>query len=572
VLTELRIRNFAIIDALTLPLAAGFNVLTGETGAGKSIIVGALGFLLGERGTPDLIRTGADKASVEGIFDVSGDVELIALLDARGVDVEDPATLVLRREIVSSGRTRAWINSATTTAAVIAEVGRALVSLHGQHEAQTLLDEESQRSIVDAFGAATAVAARVRGAHDEMLAIAREIQSLAARKAEAERRADYLRHLVSEIDEAHLEAGEDVSLEEEARRLEHAEELKSLAGGMAGILEGEEGAVLESLGHMQRSLASIQRIDASLVRLQELYDSAFYSLQELARELEEYGRNVDLDPARLGEVQRRRDLIFRLTKKYGPSLEAVAESARVARTELDLVDSGALDLLQLERRRQEAHDALAGAATELTRLRRDAASRLAIEVDAVLPELGMPDGRLDVSMRPRAEIGAAGAEDIELRVALNRGHESRPLARVASGGELSRVMLALKTILARLDRVPTLVFDEVDAGIGGKIGLQVGDTMRRVAQHHQVLAITHLPQIAARAHHHIVVEKGARGGITTADTRVVDGDARVTEVARLLGGDPESAVSLAHARELLNAAQVPAGPVPHKTRKLARKR
>jgi DNA repair protein RecN (Recombination protein N) len=572
VLTELRIRNFAIIDALTLPLAAGFNVLTGETGAGKSIIVGALGFLLGERGTADLIRTGADKASVEGIFDVSGDVELIALLDARGVDVEDPTTVVLRREIVSSGRTRAWINSATTTAAVIAEVGRALVSLHGQHEAQTLLDEESQRSIVDAFGAATAVAARVRGAHDEVLAIGREIQSLAARKAEAERRADYLRHLVSEIDEAHLEAGEDVSLEEEARRLEHAEELKSLAGGMAGILEGEEGAVLESLGHMQRSLASIQRIDASLVRLQELYDSAFYSLQELARELEEYGRNVDLDPARLGEVQRRRDRIFRFTKKYGPSLEAVAESARVARTELDLVDSGALDLLQLERRRQEAHDALAGAATELTRLRRDAASRLAIEVDAVLPELGMPDGRLDVSMRPRAEIGAAGAEDIELRVALNRGHESRPLARVASGGELSRVMLALKTILARLDRVPTLVFDEVDAGIGGKIGLQVGDTMRRVAQHHQVLAITHLPQIAARAHHHIVVEKGARGGITTADTRVVDGDARVIEVARLLGGDPESAVSLAHARELLNAAQVPAGPVTHKTRKLARKR
>ena len=571
-LAELRIRNFAIIDALTLPLAAGFNVLTGETGAGKSIIVGALGFLLGERGTTDLIRTGADKASVEGIFDVSGDAELITLLDARGVDVEDPATVVLRREIVSSGRTRAWINSATTTAAVLAEIGRALVSLHGQHEAQTLLDEESQRAIVDAFGAATAVAARVRAAHEEVLTIARQIQSLTARKAEAERRADYLRHLVAEIDEAKLEAGEDVSLEEEARRLEHSEELKSLAGGMSGMLEGEEGAVLESLGHMQRSLAAIQRIDPSLARLQELYDSAFYSLQELARELDEYGRNVDLDPARLGEVQRRRDLIFRLTKKYGPSLEAVAETARVARTELDLVDSGALDLRQLERKREEAQTSLAGAAAELTRLRHDAASRLAKAVDAVLPELGMPDGRLDVSMRPRAEIGAVGAEDIELRVALNRGHEPRPLARVASGGELSRVMLALKTILARLDRVPTLVFDEVDAGIGGKIGLQVGDTMRRVAGHHQVLAITHLPQIAARAHHHIVVEKGARGGITTADTRVVDGHERVIEVARLLGGDPESDVSLAHARELLNAAQEPTEPLSRKPRKLAKKR
>ncbi len=574
-LTELRIRNFAIIDALTLPLAAGFNVLTGETGAGKSIIVGALGFLLGERGTSDLIRTGAEKASVEGIFDASGDGDLIALLDARGVDVDDPTTIVLRREIVSSGRTRAWINSATTTAAVLAEVGRALVSLHGQHEAQTLLDEESQRAILDAFGSATAAAARVRAAHEELHGVAREIQSLTARKAEAERRADYLRHLVSEIDDAHLRPGEDVTLEEEARRLEHAEELKSLAAGLAGILEGEEGAVLESLGHMQRSLATIQRIDASLARLQELYDSAFYALQELARELDEYERAVDLDPARLAEVQRRRDLIFRLTKKYGPSLEAVAETARLARSELDLVDGGSLDLRQLEQRRRDVQQTLETAARELTALRRDAAARLAAEVDAVLPELGMPGGRLDVNVRARDEIGAVGAEDIELRVALNRGHESRPLARVASGGELSRVMLALKTILARLDRVPTLVFDEVDAGIGGKIGLQVGDTMRRVAKHHQVLAITHLPQIAARAHHHIVVEKGARGGITTADTRVVDGDARITEVARLLGGDPESDVSLAHARELLSAAaheRESVDPAPRRSRKLAKKR
>ncbi|HMA04176.1 MAG: DNA repair protein RecN [Gemmatimonas sp.] len=572
-LTELRIRNFAIIDALTLPLAEGFNVLTGETGAGKSIIVGALGFLLGERGTSDLIRTGADKASVEGIFDVSKDAGLLALLDSRGVDVEDPSTVVLRREIVSSGRTRGWINSATTTATALAEIGRALVSLHGQHEAQTLLDEDSQRAIVDAFGAATVVAERVRRAHEDLHAVAREMQSLAARKLEAERRADYLRHLVAEIDAAKLTPGEDASLEEEARRLEHAEELKSLAVGMAGILEGEEGSVLDSLGHMQRQLAAIQRIDASLSRLQELYDGAFYSLQELARELDEYGRGVDLDPTRLAEVQRRRDLIFRLTKKYGPTLEQVAETARNSRSELELVDGGALDLRQLELRRHAAHDALVAAAAELTRLRRDAASRLAAEVDALLPELGMPDGRLDVSMRPRAEIGPQGAEDIELRVALNRGHESRPLARVASGGELSRVMLALKTILARLDRVPTLVFDEVDAGIGGTIGLQVGDTMRRVATHHQVLAITHLPQIAARAHHHIVVEKGARGGITTADTRVVAGDARVTEIARLLGGDPERDVSLAHARELLSAAaaEPPRSDARH-SRKLSKKR
>jgi len=323
---------------------------------------------------------------------------------------------------------------------------------------------------------------------------------------------------------------------------------------------------------MQRSLATITRIDSSLAALQELYDNAFYALQELSRAMDAYARAVDLDPARLADVQRRRDLLFRLGKKYGPSLEAVVETARGARVELDLVDTGALDLRQLEQRQQAARETLASAARELSSLRAEAASRLAKEVDAVLPELGMPDGHLDVVLRPRAEVGSVGAEDIELRVALNRGHESRPLARVASGGELSRVMLALKTILARLDRVPTLVFDEVDAGIGGKVGLQVGDTMRRVAKHHQVLAITHLPQIAARAHHHIVVEKGARAGITTADTRVVTDAMRVTEIARLLGGDPESGVSQAHARELLSAAHDAAAPAARPPRKMARKR
>ncbi len=571
-LTELRIRNFAIIDTLTLPLAPGFNVLTGETGAGKSIIVGALGFLLGERGTTDLIRTGAEKAAVEGIFDARDDDELLALLDGYGVDLEDPSSIVLRREIVSSGRTRAWINSATTTTSVLANVGRALVSLHGQHEAQTLLDEESQRAIVDAFGGASVAAANVSEAHALMNGIAREIQSLAARKADAEKRADYLRHLVAEIEEARLRPAEDGTLEEEARRLEHAGELKSLASGLALALEGEEQSVLERLGHVQRALATILRIDPKLARLQDLYDAAFYALQELSREMQEYERAVDLDPDRLAEVQSRRDLLFRLGKKYGPTLDAVVETARAARVELDLVDSGALDLRQLELRHQLAREALTSAALELSALRHDAASRLAAEVDAVLPELGMEDGHLDVALRPRDEIGTVGAEDIELRVSLNRGHESRPLARVASGGELSRVMLALKTILARLDRVPTLVFDEVDAGIGGKVGLQVGDTMRRVAQHHQLLAITHLPQIAARAHHHIVVEKGARAGITTADTRVVDGESRITEIARLLGGDPESGVSQEHARELLSAAHDAVQAPPRPARKMARKR
>jgi DNA repair protein RecN (Recombination protein N) len=553
VLTELRIRNFAIIETLTLPLAGGFNVLTGETGAGKSIIVGALSLLLGERASADLIRTGADKATVEGVFDAGDRPELLALLDERGIDV-DESTVVLRREIAASGRARAWINGTTTTAGMLAEVGRVLVNLHGQHEAQALLDEDSQRQILDAFGSATEQAERVRERWAELGAIAREIEELARRRGEAERRADYLRHVATEIEEAKLREGEDVQLEDEARRLEHADELRSLATGISAALDDGDEAVIHRLASVQRSLATIQRIDPSLGRLQELYDSAFYALEELERAMDTYASSVELDPERLAEVQRRRDLLFRLTKKYGPAIADVLEAGRRARMELDLIDTADLDLRQLEERRAAAEGELAREAAALTALRTAAAERLAQEVDSILPQLGMPDGHLVVALTPRSETGPTGAEDVEFRVALNVGHEARPLARVASGGELSRVMLALKTILARLDHVPTLVFDEVDAGIGGRVGLQVGDTMRTVATHHQVLAITHLPQIAARAHHHIVVSKGARGGVTTADTRIITDEERVTEIARMLGGDPESDISRAHARELLAAA------------------
>jgi DNA repair protein RecN (Recombination protein N) len=552
-LTELRIRNFAIIESLSLPLARGFNVLSGETGAGKSIIVGALGLLLGERASADLIRTGAEKASVEGVFDIGDRPDVAELLDKRGIDA-DELVVVLKREIVAGGRTRAWINGTPVSAGVLAEIGRHLVNLHGQHEAQTLLDAESQRQILDAFAGSSALAEELSEGHAAWGAIGREIAELERRRADAERRADYLRHVLKEIDDARLsDPDEDSRLEEEARRLEHAEELRSTAGTIVDALEGEEG-VLHLLGSVERQLGSLQRIDPTLQRLQELYDGAFYNLEALARELNDYGRLVELDPERLEEVRRRRDLIFRMTRKYGPSIADIVETGRRTRAELDLVDSAEFDLRQLQAREREARAHLETLAGELTAKRTEAAARLGAAVDEQLPALGMPDGRFTVRLVPLPEITSGGAEAIEFCVALNIGHEARLLARVASGGELSRVTLALKTILARIDRVPTLVFDEVDAGIGGRVGLQVGETLRGVASYHQVFAITHLPQIAGRAHHHIVVSKGARGGVTAADVMVVAGEDRVTEVARMLGGDPESDTSRAHARELLETA------------------
>ena len=554
-LTELRIRNLAIIDAVTLPLASGFNVLSGETGAGKSIIVGALGLLIGERASSDLVRTGADKATVEGVFDVASRRDLLEALDARGI--ESDGTLVLKREVPAGagGRARAWVNGSPVTASLLAEIGRALVNVHGQHEAQALLQPEAQLQILDAFGEAQAERAAVADAHARLVEARGAIAALQTRRDEAAKRADWLAHVAKEIGEAALKEGEDERLDEEARRLTHAEELEGLVREVTDALEGTDEAAMPRLGHLQRPLAALQRIDPSTSRLQELFDAAYYALEELAREAQAYADGVERDPGRLDEVERRRDLIFRLAKKYGGSIASVIETGRSARAELELLDTAGLDLRGLETRVQEAESAFGAAAAKLTAKRKKAAAALAKAVEARLPDLGMPDGHFLVELTPRAEGSAQGAEEVEFRVALNLGHEARPLARVASGGELARVMLALKTILARLDGVPTLIFDEVDAGIGGRTGLMVGDAMRDVATHHQVFAITHLPQIAARAHHHIVVQKAAKGGVTTSDVRIVDGEARVDEIARMLGGDAESETSREHARELIAQAR-----------------
>src|SRR5690349_19998575 len=379
-LTELRIRNFAIIEQVNLPLSEGFNVLSGETGAGKSIIVGALGLLLGERASADLIRSGADKATVEGVFDISNLKGISRLADERGIEVEDE-TLVLKREIATNGRGRAWINGTTVTATVLAEIGRLLVNLHGQHEAQTLLDNESQRRILDAFGGAEGQVEVVRTTFGELSVVRREIANLSTRRAEAEKRADYLRHVAKEIEEAKLSPGEDTKLEDEARVLENADELRTLASAHNELLSGEESSVLSQLGAAQRPLSSIERIDPSAARMQELFDSGFYALQELARAVEDYAGSVERDPARQEEVRRRRDRLFGLLKKYGPTLDNVIEAGCYVRADLDLVDTAQLDLANLNAREAELRKRLVSEAEKLSDMRLSAGKKLAKAVD-----------------------------------------------------------------------------------------------------------------------------------------------------------------------------------------------
>jgi len=549
-LTELRIRNFALIDRLAVQLGPGLNVLTGETGAGKSIIVGALSLLLGERASSEVVRAGEDRASIEGVFEVDGRDEVARLLDERGIEIDD-GVLVLKREVAAEGRSRAWVNGTPATAGLLGELGRMLVDLHGQHEHQTLLRRDEQRAILDAYAGNGALLARVRAAHASVAELRREMAELERRRREALQRADFLRFQADEIEAAALKPGEEDALEEEARRLTHSEELTSLSAALYEALSGSERAVVSELAHLDRSVEKLIRIDPSQAPVRELFDTAYYALRELGERMERYAQTVEHDPARLDEIRRRQDLIFRLRTKYGGTLEEVVEVGRAARAELDLVDGAGFELGALQKRVDAAAEELGRLAEELTARRGEAAARLAGEVNQVLPELGMEGGRFEAAVLPLGEPGAAGAEEIEFRVSLNRGFEPRPLSYVASGGEMSRIMLALKTILARQDAVPTLVFDEVDAGIGGRVALQVGEKMREVAGSHQVFAITHLPQIAARANVHLRVAKAERDGRTATAVDTLADDERVREIARMLGGDPESAVSLEHARELL---------------------
>jgi len=550
-LTELRIRNFALIDQLSVRLGPGLNVLTGETGAGKSIIVGALSLLLGERASSDVVRSGENRASVEGVFEVDGREDLARLLDERGIDA-DEGTIVLKREVAAEGRSRAWVNGSPATAGLLGEIGRMLVDLHGQHEHQTLLRRDEQRAILDAYAGNAALLAEVRGAHGLTVQLRREVADLERRRREALQRADYLRFQADEIEQATLVPGEEEALEEEAQRLSHSEELTSLSNQLYDALTGSDRSVVGSLGGLSRALDHLVRIDPAQESSRELYDTAYFALQELGDRMERYAQTVEHDPQRLDQIRRRQDLIFRLRTKYGGTVEEVAAIGRQAREELDLVDGAGFEIAALQKRLDAAAAELGRLAAELTARRTKAAGKMAKEVNAVLPDLGMAGGRFEVAHLPLAEPAAFGAEETEFRVSLNRGFDPKALSYVASGGEMSRIMLALKTILARLDSVPTLVFDEVDAGIGGRVALQVGEKMREVAGSHQVFAITHLPQIASRATVHLLVSKHDRpDGKTATEVAALDDDERVREIARMLGGDPESAVSLEHARELL---------------------
>lgn len=547
-ISELRVRDLVTIADVTLQLGTGLNVLTGETGAGKSMVVDAVALLLGARADSGLVRPGAPRAIVEGAFDLE-ESGLRRRLEAAGLDLED-GQLVIRREVTSDGRSRAWVNGSPTTIGVLARFGSLLVDLHGQHESQSLLHADSQREILDAFAGAQGERAALLEAHSALETLRTEESDLVAKRDEVRRRADYLRHVQQEIEQAKLRAGEDEELDSEARRLSHAGTLGEQARKLTALLDGDDGGALPALGQVDRLLGSLERIDPAVSVWRELLDGAYNQLTELSRLADDYANRLQDDPARLSEIERRRDLLYRLKQKYGATIDAVMATRTSAAGELDLLDTADLDLRQIAARRVAAEAACKAAADGLSAKRKEAGTRLARAVTRLLPDLGLPGGKLDVDLAPLGRIESAGQESVTFTVQLNAGHEARALAKAASGGELSRIMLALKVVLARHDSVPTLVFDEVDQGIGGEIGAQVGGALAEVAERRQVLVITHLPQIAARAERHLVVSKAAKRGIATSDVQQIHGEDRVTEIARMLG-DAEGATAREHAKVLL---------------------
>ncbi|HSL97455.1 MAG TPA: DNA repair protein RecN [Candidatus Deferrimicrobiaceae bacterium] len=550
-LLELAVRDLALIERLRLELAAGLNVLTGETGAGKSLLIDALGLALGSRADTSLVRHGADAARVEALFD------------------RLPEPLIATREVASGGRSTARLDDEAVTAGRLAEIAGPLVEIHGQHDQSRLLDDRWQRELLDAFGDHGTLRAAVDAAVGRWRENRSALAELTIEPRQAERRLELLRHEVEEIGGAKLRPGEAAELKGRLDRARHGE---AIAGGAAAIraaLDGDQAA-REAVGRARAEAASVARFDSRFEPIAERLAGLDAELEDVTSDVRRLSDAVDFDAAAVLAMEDRLSLIYGLERRYGDDEAAVVAHAERAAAEIERLDG-----LADERRARRADDArlleaVAGAAGTLSKQRREAAARLAGAVDEVLRTLGFRAGSFDVEVgrrpagtdEPAVELDgdavafdSTGVDEVVFRFAPNAGEPARPLARIASGGELSRVALAVKQVLAKADATPTLVFDEVDAGIGGRTADPVGRSLWALARNHQVLVVTHLPQIAAHADAHFRISKRERDGRTVTEVERLDREGRIVELAAMLGGAGTETAALAQARELLEAAE-----------------
>jgi DNA repair protein RecN (Recombination protein N) len=562
-LQELTIRNFAIIEDLNIHFDTGLTILSGETGAGKSIIINAISLLLGSRASTTLIRTGAENAELEALFQIQASGRAAQVMEALGYDPSEG--LLIRRIIARNERHRIYINGRLGTIQNLTAITEHLANISGQHAHQGLLKEDQHLAILDQFGGLGPIRDTYTAAFRQIVPLVHKRRELIRRKEHQGIELELLRHQHHELEAAAVQPDEDRELEAERLRLRHAESLYQSAQQCADELYSGEGAVMERLGVMAKALTQAGRIDERLTPSAEQLAELSYRIEDLATQLRDYLKHIDLDPRRLDEVEARLDLLNRLKRKYGGALAAVlALKASLAE---QLSETGNIDQLieDVDRELKLRHTELRRLASRLSEARCAAGEALARQVEAELASLRMSGTRMAVDLQVLPATGEDepyftdqgrmlsenGAERAVFMIAPNVGENIKPLAAIASGGELSRMVLALKAILAQSDALETVVFDEVDAGIGGEVAEVVGRKLAALAQHHQILCITHLPQIARHGGHHFRIVKNVAQGRTLTTIAPLDGEERITEIARMLGGEKITATTLKHAGELL---------------------
>jgi DNA repair protein RecN (Recombination protein N) len=559
-LEDLTIKDFALIQSVSLEFDRGFTVLTGETGAGKSILIGALSFLLGGKADLDVIRAGASEASVSGIFLVDGDEsEASAWLSEMGVQRENNRVL-LRRILRDNGKQGAWIQDRMVTRSELAAFSAFLVDIHGQHDHQSLLRVPEHRRFLDSYAGLVREVADFTVLFNRLLEKRKELEQLDSNNARREEKIEILSFAVSEIESARLAPEEDEELAAEETRLSQFEKLYAHIDGAAALLSGNGGGLLGDAKRLCGFVDSAAQADNALEQLSKRCESAFYELSDIASEVRSYSGQLVFDPARLEEIQERLAFIYKLKKKYAqaqaPLREVIAYGEK-ARAELAQFSRSGKEREALKEQVAALEKETYTRARALSAKRKEGAQKMAAEVEAVLAHLGMKGTRFTVQLTEKEgtaleqKCGPYGMDNIEFLICANLGSPEKPLAKIASGGEISRVMLALKTVLAASDPVETLIFDEIDAGIGGEVAISVGAHLKNLAQNRQILCITHLASIAVYADTHIRIEKQAAANAAKTGAQKISGQARVSEIARMLAGDAVGAQSLEHARSLL---------------------
>lgn len=539
-LAELRIVNFALIEQLHIQFQSGFTVLTGETGAGKSLLIDAIGLLVGGRASAEQIRSGEDEAQLEASFHLPGTHPLLQQLRSQDIIGPKDNELILRRILSRSGRHRVYLNGGLCPLRVLEELGGTLVDIHGQHEQQSLLASVKQLDAVDGFGSLQPLRGRYAEAYREWKDLAAEVDTTCRAGANRDRLEEMLRFQAQEIEQAGLLVDEEETLQTERQRLAHAHRLRELAEAAYAEIQADEQGALVRLGRVGRLLTELGQTDRAMGSCGQQAAEASIQLKDLAERLRDYAEQLEADPDRQGKVEDRLDLIQRLKKKYGGSVEAVLATGVRARQELQAMETHESRVVELREQLKAAESRVMELAKQLSRKRREAAKRLtglvAAELAAV--KMGQTVFEIVVSAEEAPEsFGPTGSDRVEFLLSSNVGEPARPLGRIASGGELSRIMLALKTVLAETDHVPVLVFDEIDTGVGGAVAAAMGTRLRKLGGFHQVFCITHLPQVASQADHHLLVEKGQDSRRTTTSVKPLYGIGREEEIARMLGGE-----------------------------------